>query len=65
MWTCRICGVMLVVVGAVWLAQGLNVLGGSSMTGNPFWALVGLPMVVVGVVLIRSASCSRPRNAPE
>jgi hypothetical protein len=25
------------------------------MTGNAFWAVVGVPMIVFGVVLIRSA----------
>jgi hypothetical protein len=46
-------------VGAVWFAQGIDVLGGSSMTGNAFWAVVGAPMVVIGIVLITSARRSR------
>ncbi len=54
MWVRRVVGVVLVVVGAVWFAQGIDVLGGSPMTGNAFWAVVGAPMIVVGVVLIRS-----------
>ncbi|MBK5288925.1 MAG: hypothetical protein JJE46_10700, partial [Acidimicrobiia bacterium] len=59
----RVVGVVLVVVGAVWLLQGLDLLGGSSMTGNTFWAVVGAPVVVVGVVLLWSTSRSRSRNA--
>ena len=55
MWASRIIGAVLVVVGAVWFAQGIDVLGGSSMTGNVFWAVVGFPMVVIGIVLITSA----------
>jgi hypothetical protein len=51
-------GMVLVLVGAVWFLQGIDVLGGSSMTGNAFWAFVGAPMVVVGVLLLR-----RPRSA--
>jgi predicted phage tail protein len=51
-------GVVLVLVGAVWFLQGIDVLGGSSMTGNAFWAFVGAPMVVIGVLLLR-----RPRPA--
>jgi len=51
-----IAGIALVLVGAVWFLQGIDVLGGSSMTGNPFWAYVGAPMVIVGVLLLR-----RPR----
>jgi len=54
MWS-RIIGGVLIVVGAVWFLQGIDVLGGSSMTGNAFWAFVGFPMMVIGVVLIRSA----------
>ena len=59
MWS-RIIGGLLIVVGAVWFLQGIDVLGGSSMTGNAFWAVVGAPMVVIGVVFIRSAP---PRRA--
>ena len=48
-----VAGIALVLVGAVWFLQGIDLLGGSSMTGNPFWAYVGAPMVVVGVLLLR------------
>ncbi len=54
MWIRTIVGVLLILVGGVWFAQGINVLGGSSMTGNSTWAVIGFPMVVVGVVLLRS-----------
>ncbi|MGZ4675604.1 MAG: hypothetical protein ACXVJ7_06085 [Acidimicrobiia bacterium] len=58
-----IVGVLLVLVGAVWFAQGVDVLGGSSMTGDPFWAFVGAPMVVVGIVLLRSTGRARREDA--
>ena len=54
MWIRTIFGWLLILVGGVWFAQGINVLGGSSMTGNSTWAVIGFPMVVVGVVLLRS-----------
>lgn len=60
MWLRRIVGVVLVLVGAVWFAQGINVLGGSPMTGNAFWAVVGLPMMIVGVLLLRPANRAGP-----
>ena len=63
MWMRAISGVVLVVVGGVWFAQGINVLGGSPMTGNSVWAVVGLPMVVIGAVLLRSLR--RPRRGNE
>jgi len=63
MWS-RIIGGVLILVGAVWFLQGIDVLGGSSMTGNAFWAVVGFPMIVIGVVLIRSAPPRRPDPEP-
>ena len=52
-------GILLVLVGGVWFLQGIDVLGGSSMTGNAFWSFVGAPMVVVGVLLLRRPKSSR------
>ena len=43
-----IVGVAAMVVGAVWALQGLNILGGSSMTGNPDWVWAGLATVLGG-----------------
>lgn len=44
-------GALLVLVGAVWTLQGLGVLGGSAMTGEPLWAVVGPLVALVGAVL--------------
>ena len=41
-------GVLLVLAGIVWLLQGLNVLPGSFMTGQTFWAFVGAVCLVLG-----------------
>ena len=65
MWARAIVGVLLVLVGGVWFAQGIDVLGGSFMSGNPTWAFIGFPMVVVGVVLLRSLRRPDPEQAPE
>ena len=65
MWMRAVFGGLLVLVGAVWFAQGINVLGGSSMTGNAMWAAIGLPMVVVGAVLLRSLRPSNRDDMPE
>jgi hypothetical protein len=48
----RVLGALLVVTGAVWLGQGLNLIQGSSMTGSTFWAVVGGLCVVVGLGLL-------------
>jgi hypothetical protein len=42
----------LVVVGLIWIGQGLGIIGGSSfMTGDRFWAALGAGLVVGGVAL--------------
>ena len=45
-------GAILAVLGGIWTLQGLNVLGGSAMSGSSFWAIVGPIVLVVGIVLI-------------
>jgi hypothetical protein len=45
-------GLALDVLGTIWLLQGLNVLGGSPMTGDRFWAWMGLVLIVVGTLLL-------------
>ena len=47
-----VAGVLLLLVGGVWLFQGLGALRGSVMTGSPFWAWVGAACVVAAVVLL-------------
>ena len=44
-------GALLVVVGVIWTLQGLDVLGGSAMSGVTFWAFVG-PLVALGGLLL-------------
>ena len=48
----KVLGVMLMIIGCVWILQGINVLPGSFMTGHMQWAVYGAITVVVGVVLI-------------
>ncbi|MFE6733359.1 hypothetical protein [Microbacterium sp. NPDC057650] len=52
MWWILVLGVILLLVGVVWTLQGLNVLGGSAMSGSPLWATIGPIVLVVGVILI-------------
>ncbi|WP_345544086.1 hypothetical protein [Microbacterium jejuense] len=52
MWPWLALGVLLALVGAVWTLQGLNVLGGSAMSGSPLWATIGPIVLIAGVVLI-------------
>lgn len=45
-------GALLVLVGVVWTLQGLDVLGGSGMSGHAVWAVLGPIVAVVGAFLI-------------
>jgi hypothetical protein len=45
-------GVLLTVAGVVWALQGLGYIGGSSMSGESFWAIVGPLVAALGVSLL-------------
>ncbi|MGA2110784.1 MAG: hypothetical protein ABSG98_01385 [Anaerolineales bacterium] len=47
-----IIGVLLILGGAIWFFQGINVLPGSAMTGQMKWAIYGVIAVLAGVVLL-------------
>ena len=58
-----ITGILLVLVGTVWIGQGLGLLRGSSfMVDDIRWAVAGVAAVVVGVVLAISAWRSGRRS---
>jgi len=51
----NVLGVLMVLMGAIWFLQGINVLPGSFMTGQIRWAVYGGIAVVLGVmVLVRN-----------
>jgi hypothetical protein len=53
---------VLVLVGLVWIGQGTGLLQGSSfMVGDPFWAVVGVVLLVAAAVL--AALALRRRGA--
>jgi hypothetical protein len=45
-------GVLAILVGVVWMGQGLNIIPGSVMTGDPKWLVIGAVLAVLGVLLI-------------
>ena len=49
--TAAVIGVLLVLIGLVWIGQGLGFVKGSFMTGNMMWAWIGIGVAIVGVVL--------------
>ena len=60
-----IAGILLALVGAVWVGQGLGLLRGSSfMVDDLRWAVAGIAAVLVGIVLALSAWRSGRRTTP-
>jgi hypothetical protein len=56
----RIIGaVVLMALGLLWSLQGANLVGGSFMTGDPAWLIVGIALVAAGLVLLMQALLSR------
>ncbi len=60
----KILGVLMVLGGGVWILQGINLLPGSFMTGDPRWALRGAVLAVLGIALFVIASRRRPSSTP-
>ena len=45
-------GACMVLLGCIWVLQGLNILPGSFMTGQIIWAIYGAPLALAGAMLI-------------
>jgi hypothetical protein len=54
-----IVGLLLVLVGGIWVLQGINVLPGSFMTGQTRWAVYGGIAMAAGIVLLLRANRRR------
>jgi hypothetical protein len=48
-------GVLLILIGLVWIGQGLGYVKGSFMTGAILWAWIGAGTALVGAALISLA----------
>ena len=51
-WTPMVAGLFAVVVGGLWTLQGLDLVGGSVMSGVSLWAVIGPVVAVAGLALI-------------
>lgn len=47
-----VAGALCLLMGCVWILQGVNVLPGSFMTGQTKWAVYGALLALVGAALI-------------
>jgi hypothetical protein len=45
-------GAVLALLGLVWILQGLDVIGGSGMSGHSIWAVIGIVIGAAGVFLV-------------
>lgn len=48
----NVVSVLLILAGGVWFLQGINVLPGSYMTGDPQWAINGGIAIAIGLGLL-------------
>jgi hypothetical protein len=55
-------GAVIALAGIIFTLQGLNVIGGSAMTGATFWAVAGPIIALAGLAL--AAVGLRRRSAP-
>ncbi len=53
-------GAILCLIGGVWIGQGVGLIGGSFMSGQGIWAVIGAATLVAGVVSIRRGVRRRP-----
>jgi hypothetical protein len=42
----------MLLIGIIWILQGVNILPGSFMTGHIIWAIYGAPLALLGAVLV-------------
>ena len=55
----NVLAVLCLLLGCVWILQGINILPGSFMTGQTKWAIYGGLLVVAGIGLLISANRRR------
>jgi hypothetical protein len=55
----NVLGGLLVLFGAIWFLQGVNVLPGSFMTGQIKWAVYGGCAVAAGIIVLIAANRKR------
>ncbi len=52
----NIVGILLILVGCIWILQGINILPGSFMTGQIKWAINGGVAAFIGFGLLLFAN---------
>jgi hypothetical protein len=55
-------GVVVTIAGVIWALQGFGVIGGSFMSGDSVWAIIG-PVVAAAGLVITAFAVRRARSA--
>lgn len=55
----NIVGILCLLVGLLWILQGANIVGGSFMSGQPRWTVVGAIIMLVGLGVVYWANIPR------
>lgn len=61
-WIRVVVGVLLLLVGLLWILQGVNVVHGSGMSGHGQYAVLGIIVALIGVWLAQGAIRSRQES---
>jgi uncharacterized integral membrane protein len=59
-WGALIVGVLLFLMGSTFALQGAGVLPGSLMSGQTFWLIVGVLLLLAGIGLVVAGLRMRP-----
>lgn len=55
----NIFGIILLLLGLLWTLQGVGLVGGSFMTGQTQWVVIGLITMLIGAVVMAWANRRR------
>jgi hypothetical protein len=62
-WIWIVLGVLAMLLGITWTLQGLNILGGSAMSGHLQFTVLGVIVLVIGLALVGVGFRRRSRSA--
>jgi hypothetical protein len=58
-WITLVAGILLSALGVIWALQGLGMIGGSAMSGEGQWLVIGAVVGAVGGALLYRALTAR------
>ncbi len=56
----KITGIILVLIGTLWMLQGLGIVGGSFMIGQSQWLYIGIVTAIAAMALLAWAARRPP-----